>query len=90
MGPIDPVLARLDPLLARPVSLSDEQFGQLIAFLRNGLLDPQAKPENLGKLVSHSVPSGRPVLVFEFSAAILSANEVQPRLFFPLIRYALQ
>jgi hypothetical protein len=61
-----PVLARLDPLLANPIVLTDEEFRQLVDFVRNGLLDPRAKPENLRKLVPKSVPSGRPVLVFEF------------------------
>lgn len=65
-GPIEPVLARLDALLTQQVTLSDEEFDQLIAFLRNGLLDPRAKPENLHRLVPPAVPSGRPVLTFEF------------------------
>jgi cytochrome c peroxidase len=65
-GPIDPVLARVDPILATPITLTDEEFAQLVAFVRNGLLDPRAKPENLRKLVPRSVPSSRPVLTFEF------------------------
>jgi cytochrome c peroxidase len=65
-GPIDPVLKRVDPLLATPIPLSDEEFKQLVAFVRHGLLDPRAKPENLRRLVPAVVPSGRPVLVFEF------------------------
>ena len=66
IGPMAPVLARIDPLLASPVYLSDEEFRQLLSFVQNGLLDPRARPENLRKLVPKSVPSGRPVLVFEF------------------------
>jgi len=66
IGPMAPVLARIDPLLANPVYLSDEEFRQLLSFVRNGLLDPRARPENLRKLVPKSVPSARPVLVFEF------------------------
>ena len=65
-GPISPVLARLDPILATPISLTTDQFHQLVAFVRYGLLDPSARPENLRKLVPRSVPSGRPVLTFEF------------------------
>jgi cytochrome c peroxidase len=65
-GPIEPVLARVDPLLAQPIALTDDEFRQLVAFVRNGLLDPRARPENLAKLVPRSVPSGRPVLTFEF------------------------
>jgi cytochrome c peroxidase len=65
-GPIAPVLVRLDPLLAVPIYLTDEEFRQLVDFVSNGLLDSRAEPENLRKLVPMSVPSGRPVLTFEF------------------------
>jgi cytochrome c peroxidase len=65
-GPIEPVLACLDPILGTPIDLTSEQFRQLIAFVENGLLDPRAKPDNLRKLVPSTVPSGRPVLTFEF------------------------
>lgn len=64
-GPIEDVLQRLDPLLSTPINLSDEEFRQLTDFLRNGLLDPRAKPENLRRLIPPSVPSGRPVLTFQ-------------------------
>ncbi|MFN8441390.1 MAG: cytochrome c peroxidase [Caldilineaceae bacterium] len=66
MGPIDPVLQRLDPTLATPIQLRDEEFAQLIAFLRTGLLDPRAKPEHLRKLVPQALPSGNRIFVFEF------------------------
>jgi cytochrome c peroxidase len=65
-GPIKPVLARLDPVLAAPINLTEDQIRQLVAFVGHGLLDPRAKPENLRELVPPSVPSGRPVLTFEF------------------------
>src|SRR5262252_4605409 len=65
MGPIEPVLARVDPILAAPINLTDEEFGRLVDFIRNGLLDQRAKPENLRKLIPRSVPSGFPVLRFE-------------------------
>ncbi|HKE58275.1 MAG TPA: cytochrome c peroxidase [Pyrinomonadaceae bacterium] len=64
-GPIAPVLARLDPALATPVTLSTDEFHQLIAFLRTGLLDPKANPHELRKLIPGRVPSGRPVHVFQ-------------------------
>ena len=64
-GPIAPVLARIDPLLATPRILSTTEFNQLVDFVRNGLLDPQAKPENLRKLIPARVPSGRPIQTFE-------------------------
>jgi cytochrome c peroxidase len=66
MGPIEPVLVRVDPILATPITLTERQFNRLIDFVRNGLLDPRAKPERLRRLVPRSVPSGRPVLIFEF------------------------
>jgi cytochrome c peroxidase len=66
MGPMAPVVARLDPALATPIVLTESQFEQLVAFVRHGLLDPRATPDRLRRLVPHSVPSGRPMLVFEF------------------------
>jgi cytochrome c peroxidase len=66
IAPMGPALARLDPLVAQPTSLTNDQFRQLVDFVRNGLLDPRAKPEHLKMLVPKSVPSGRPVLNFEF------------------------
>ncbi len=65
MGPMDPVLARLDPALASPIVLTETQFNQLLAFVRDGLLDPDATPDHLQHLIPRAVPSGRPVLVFE-------------------------
>ena len=65
-GPTAPVLARIDPALASPVTLSADEFRQLIAFLRTALLDPKANEHALRKLVPDRVPSGRPVHVFQF------------------------
>jgi len=64
-GSIAAVLARIDPRLSTPRVLSTTEFNQLVAFVRNGLLDPQAKPENLRKLIPVRVPSGRPIQTFE-------------------------
>jgi cytochrome c peroxidase len=66
LGPIAPVLARLDPALSTPIVLTEAQFEQLLAFVSHGLLDARATPDRLRRLVPHAVPSGRPVLVFEF------------------------
>jgi cytochrome c peroxidase len=66
LGPMDPVLARLDPALTTPTVLTEAQFEQLLAFVRDGLLDPRATPDHLRRLVPRSVPSGRPMLLFEF------------------------
>jgi cytochrome c peroxidase len=64
-GPVEPVLARLDPLLSTPITLTDTEFRQLVDFVRNGLLDDRARPERLRRLIPSTVPSGRPVLLFE-------------------------
>jgi cytochrome c peroxidase len=64
-GPSDPVLARLDPLLETPVALTDDEFRQLVAFVRDGLLDRRARPQVLRRLIPRAVPSGRPIHVFE-------------------------
>jgi len=65
MGPIEPVLERVDPVLETAIKLTDEEFSQLVDFVRNGLLDQRAKPESLRKLIPRSVPSGFSVLRFE-------------------------
>ena len=65
LGPIEPVLVRLDPAVAAPVNLSNDEFRQLVDFVRNGLLDPKARPENLRKLIPRRVPSGRPIQIFQ-------------------------
>lgn len=65
VGPIEPVLKRLDPILRTPIHLSDAEFNDLVAFVRDGLLDERVKPENLCKLMPAQVPSGLPVLEFE-------------------------
>jgi cytochrome c peroxidase len=66
LGPMAPVLARLDPALSTPIVLTESQFKQLVAFVRHGLLDPRSTPDRLRRLIPHTVPSGRPILVFEF------------------------
>ena len=64
-GPVAPVLARLDPAMTTPINLSNDEFKELVDFVRNGLLDPKARPENLRKLIPRRVPSGRPIQIFE-------------------------
>ena len=63
MGPIEPVLARVDPILATPIRLTDDEFLQLVDFVRYGLLDKRA--QRLDRLIPKSVPSGFPVLTFQ-------------------------
>ena len=55
-GPIEPVLARLDPLLATPIQLQRSRDRQLVAFVRDGLLDPRATPD----AAAPARPAGRP------------------------------
>ena len=63
-GPSAPVLDRLDPALRKPVLLTAEEFSALIDFLRGGLLDPSARPQQLRRLIPEKLPSGRPSLQF--------------------------
>jgi len=66
LGPIAPVLARLDPRLQQPVALSDAELDALVDFVRNGLLDPAARPQYLRRLIPERLPSGRAPFRFEF------------------------
>jgi cytochrome c peroxidase len=65
-GPIEPVLQRLDPLLRAPLPLSDAEVADLVAFVGNGLLDPDAGPTRLRRLIPERLPSGRALFVFQF------------------------
>jgi cytochrome c peroxidase len=65
-GPLAPVLERLDPRVRNRVELSDEEFARLVDFVRNGLLDPRARPDQLRALVPATLPSGKAVHVFEW------------------------
>ncbi|HEX5084471.1 MAG TPA: cytochrome c peroxidase [Blastocatellia bacterium] len=65
VGPIEPVLQRIDPLLATPVTLTDDEFQWLLDFVRDGLHDPRATPERLRQLIPDRLPSGRQAHIFE-------------------------
>jgi cytochrome c peroxidase len=65
IGPVGPVLDRLDPLLLNPPDLSADEFSDLVEFVRSGLLDPRASKHHLCQLVPKSVPSGLPTMKFE-------------------------
>jgi len=65
LGPTEPLLARVDPILAAPIDLSPREFQALVAFVRDGLLDSRARRQNLCALVPGSVPSGSPTMRFE-------------------------
>ena len=64
-GPIQPVLDRLDLLLRTDPQLSEHEFDALVAFVRDGLLDPGARPHRLRRLIPQRLPSGRATLTFE-------------------------
>jgi cytochrome c peroxidase len=65
LGPIEPVLQRVDPLLAQPIRLTSNEFEHLVAFVRDGLLDKRAHKQNLCTLIPDAVPSGFPVARFQ-------------------------
>jgi cytochrome c peroxidase len=65
VAPIEPVLQRIDPLLAQPVALTDEEFRWLMDFVEDGLHDQRATPERLRQLIPGRLPSGRPLHIFE-------------------------
>jgi cytochrome c peroxidase len=65
-GPMQPVLDRLDPLLRSPVHLSEAEFESLLDFVRDGLLDPNARPQRLRRFIPEKLPSGRTPLIFQF------------------------
>lgn len=64
-GPAEPMVARLDVEVSRPVRLSREKFACLVEFVRFGLLDARTRPQLMRRMIPNAVPSGRPVDVFE-------------------------
>jgi cytochrome c peroxidase len=69
LGPIEPVLARVDPILANAIDLTEDELRQLTEFVRNGLLDERAKAENLVFEKPDSVPSGLKPFYYEYPEA---------------------
>jgi cytochrome c peroxidase len=66
LGPIEPLLARLDPILQTPIELTAEEVQQLTSFVRDSLLDERAKFEILVKQKPDSVPSGLKPFFYEY------------------------
>jgi cytochrome c peroxidase len=64
---LGPVVAPklLDPAVRDLRPLGPQAFDDLVAFVRDGLLDPRVTARNLCPLVPPAVPSGNPVLQFE-------------------------
>lgn len=65
LGPMAPVLQRLDPLLVSPRELTRPELEDLLHFVRDALLDPRAGTHAFCELVPEAVPSGRRMLTFE-------------------------
>jgi len=70
LAPMGPVLDRLHDLSSHPPPISQDELGDIVAFLRFGLSDPDAHPDRLRSLVPASVPSGLPVHDFQFGAPL--------------------
>jgi cytochrome c peroxidase len=64
VGPIESVLITLEPRLKRSILLTDAEFQDLLAFVRDGLQDNRVRRKKLCLLIPDSVPSGRPLLKF--------------------------
>jgi cytochrome c peroxidase len=64
-GPSQPMLDRLDPILVTPIALTSDEFADLLAFVRDGLLDPRAVPGTLCGILPNEVPSGMDVGLFQ-------------------------
>ncbi len=65
LGPIEPVLLTLDPLMKTPVQLDNDEVEHLVKFVEKGLLDDRAAAKNLCSVAPPAVPSGNAVLKFE-------------------------
>jgi cytochrome c peroxidase len=65
LGPIEPMLVRVDPILVAPIHLTEDELRQLTAFVRDGLLDDRAKLENLVLQKPAAVPSGLKPFFYE-------------------------
>lgn len=65
LGPIQPLLAAIDPILQSPIILDPDEFDDLVEFVRDGLFDEKASPRELCRLIPPRVPSNRPLPAFE-------------------------
>jgi cytochrome c peroxidase len=63
-GPFEGILAAgIDPLLKKPIKLSEQEFRDLAEFVRDGLFDERVL--DFCERLPESVPSGLPMQVFE-------------------------
>jgi cytochrome c peroxidase len=65
-GPGEAMLSALDPLVRNSPHLDEAELADLLAFLREGLLDRGAAPERLRHLIPPRLPSGLAPLQFQF------------------------
>jgi len=65
IAPVLNVLRNIDRSLLTLRSLTSGQFDDVVDFVRDGLLDRRAKPDNLCRLIPASLPSGFSVPLFE-------------------------
>ncbi len=64
LGPFDGILtAGIDPLLQRPIRLTEREFGDLVEFVRDGLFDKRVR--GFCRQLPDSVPSGMRLQLFE-------------------------
>ncbi|MEZ4301822.1 MAG: cytochrome c peroxidase [Polyangiaceae bacterium] len=66
-GPLAPMadaLSRVDAELATPTVLTDAEFDDLIAFVRDALTDERARQTHLERLIPSAVPSGLALATF--------------------------
>lgn len=59
-----PLAERVDARMRTPTVLTNEEFTQLVDFVRNGLTDAKAKPEELRKLIPTTLASGKKLHTF--------------------------
>ncbi|HEY0672899.1 MAG TPA: cytochrome c peroxidase [Longimicrobiales bacterium] len=65
VGPMEPVVLRIDARLLQPIDLTGAEFEALVAFVRYGLLDPNARAQRLRRFIPEQLPSGREALIFQ-------------------------
>lgn len=64
VGPLVPK-NRIARSLKKPIKLTNGEFNDLVAFVKDALTDPRVEKSNLCGMIPARVPSGMPVLVFE-------------------------
>ena len=64
VGPLVPK-SLVHPSLKKRIKLTDQEFSDLVRFVKDGLLDERVRKSNLCGLVPAVVPSGLPVAAFE-------------------------